>query len=51
MVKIVLAIAGLLLFLFAALGALVAGFSAPAWVVPVAGACTAGALVLMLVGR
>jgi hypothetical protein len=49
--KLILAIAGLLLFLFATLAAFVAGFSTPLWVIPLGGACTAGALVLLLVGR
>ncbi len=51
MIKTVLAIAGLVLFLVAVLAALVTGFSAAAWVIPVAGACTAGAVTLELFGK
>ncbi len=51
MIKIFLAVGGLVLFLIATLAALATGFTAPTWVVPVAGACVAGALLLHLLGR
>lgn len=51
MIVTVLAIAGLVLFLIAVLAALVAGFSAAGWVIPLAGACVAAAVVLMRFGH